>query len=115
MLRGRWPEAEQEARHARGELERFRLMDSVGFAHYEVGEVRLRMGDLTAAAEAFDRAYEYGHEAQPGWPCSSSPSATRTRRRCPSGGPRDRHGVGARPIDLAGALLPARVRSCWRG
>ena len=24
------------------------------------------MGDLDAAAEAFDRAYEYGHDAQPG-------------------------------------------------
>jgi class 3 adenylate cyclase len=31
-----------------------------------IGEVRLRMGDLDAAAEAFDRAYEYGHDAQPG-------------------------------------------------
>ena len=66
MLRGLWPEAEQEARHACEELERFRIMDAVGFAHYEVGEVRLRMGDLAAAAEAFDRAYEYGHDAQPG-------------------------------------------------
>jgi len=66
MLRGMWPEAEQEARHATEELELFRIMDGVGFAHYEVGEVRLRMGDLAAAAEAFDRAYEYGHDAQPG-------------------------------------------------
>ena len=48
------------------ELERFRLLDAVGFAQYQVGEVRLRMGDLDAAAEAFDRAYEYGHDAQPG-------------------------------------------------
>ena len=37
-----------------------------GYAQYEVGEVRLRMGDLDAAAEAFERAYEYGHDAQPG-------------------------------------------------
>jgi class 3 adenylate cyclase len=66
MLRGLWPEAEQEARHACEELELFRLMDAVGFAHYEVGEIRLRMGDLEAAAEAFDRAYELGHDAQPG-------------------------------------------------
>ena len=66
MMRGRWPEAEQEARQACDELELFRLMDGLGFAHYEVGEVRLRMGDLRAAAEAFDRAYEYGHDAQPG-------------------------------------------------
>ena len=30
---------------------------------YNVGEVRLRMGDLDGAAEAFDRAYEFGHDA----------------------------------------------------
>ena len=66
MLRGQWVEAEQEARQACEELERFRLMIGVGFAHYFVGEVRLRMGDLEAAGEAFDRAYESGHDAQPG-------------------------------------------------
>jgi class 3 adenylate cyclase len=66
MLRGLWSEAEQEARQACEELERFGLLDSIGWAHYQVGEVRLRMGDLDAAAEAFDRAYEYGHDAQPG-------------------------------------------------
>ena len=41
-------------------------MDAVGFAQYQVGEVRLRMGDLDAAGEAFDRAYEFGHDAMPG-------------------------------------------------
>ena len=66
MLRGDWAEAEQEARQAGEELIRYRLLDAVGFAYYQVGEVRLRMGDLDAAAEAFDRAYEYGHDAQPG-------------------------------------------------
>jgi class 3 adenylate cyclase len=66
MLHGQWPEAEQEARQACEELQRFRLLDVLGYAHYEVGEVRLRMGDLAGAAEAFDRAYEHGHDAQPG-------------------------------------------------
>ena len=66
MLRGQWPEAEQEARQACTELERYGLMDAVGFAQYQVGEIRLRMGDLDAAAEAFDRAYEFGHDAMPG-------------------------------------------------
>jgi class 3 adenylate cyclase len=66
MLHGQWAEAEQEARLACEELERFRIMDAVGFGQYEIGEVRLRMGDLEGAAEAFDRAYEYGHDAQPG-------------------------------------------------
>jgi class 3 adenylate cyclase len=66
MLRGQWPEAEQEARQACEELERFGIMDGVGYANYAVGEIRLRIGDLDGAAEAFDRAYEYGHDAQPG-------------------------------------------------
>jgi class 3 adenylate cyclase len=66
MLRGHWSEAEQEARQACEELERFRLMFGVGYAHYFIGEVRLRMGDLDAAGEAFERAYDYGHDAQPG-------------------------------------------------
>jgi class 3 adenylate cyclase len=65
-LRGRWPEAEQEARQACEELERFGLLDAVGYAHNEVGEVRLRMGDLDGASEAFERAYEFGYDAQPG-------------------------------------------------
>ncbi|HSM01754.1 MAG TPA: hypothetical protein VK960_04830 [Acidimicrobiia bacterium] len=66
-LRGSWPEAEQEARHACAELERFHLLDAVGFAHYEIGEVRRRMGDLEAAERSYTRAYERGHSAQPGF------------------------------------------------
>jgi class 3 adenylate cyclase len=66
MLRGLWYEAEQEARQACEELERFRIMDAVGYAHYAVGEIRLRIGDLDGASEAFERAYEYGHDGQPG-------------------------------------------------
>jgi class 3 adenylate cyclase len=66
MLRGQWPEAEQEARQACRELERFRLLDSLGFAKAAVGEVRRRMGDLDGAAVAFDEAYESGNDAQPG-------------------------------------------------
>ena len=46
MLHGQWSEAEQEARQACDELERFGLLDAVGYAQYEMGEVRLRMGDL---------------------------------------------------------------------
>lgn len=65
-LRGSWPEAESEARHACVELERFHIMDGIGNAQYEIGEVRRRMGDLPKAEEAFQRAYEYGHDAQPG-------------------------------------------------
>ena len=66
MLRGQWPEAEQEARQACRELERFRMLDSLGFAKAAVGEVRRRMGDLDGAAVAFDEAYENGNDAMPG-------------------------------------------------
>ena len=66
MLRGSWAEAEREARQACEELERFKLMDAVGYAQYAVGEVRLRIGDLEGAAAAFERAYELGHSGQPG-------------------------------------------------
>ncbi len=66
MLHGRWSEAEEEARAACDELERFHLLDAVGMAHNAIGEVRLRMGDLDGAAEAFDRAYEFGDDGQPG-------------------------------------------------
>lgn len=66
-LRGDWPQAEHDARTACVELERFHLLDGLGFANYEVGEVRRRMGDLDAAEEAFTRAYDYGHPAQPGF------------------------------------------------
>lgn len=66
-LKGSWSEAEETARQACVELERFRIMDGIGFARYEIGEVRRRMGDLDAAEEAFQEAYEYGHESQPGY------------------------------------------------
>jgi class 3 adenylate cyclase len=65
-LRGSWAEAEREARLACDELERYRLMAEVGYAHSEVGEVRRYMGDLAGAEEAFTRAYEYGWDPQPG-------------------------------------------------
>ncbi|HUO46828.1 MAG TPA: hypothetical protein VM470_08345, partial [Acidimicrobiia bacterium] len=65
-LRGSWSEAEQEAKRACIELERFHILDGVGFAHYEIGEVRRRMGDLAGAEKSFLQAYEYGHDAQPG-------------------------------------------------
>ena len=65
MLRGDWQAAEQEALRACEELERFRLLDDLGWAHYEVGEVRMRMGDLPVASDELDRAYQYGHDAQP--------------------------------------------------
>jgi class 3 adenylate cyclase len=65
-LHGSWPEAEEEARRACVELEKYRLNDYLGSAFYEIGEVRRRMGDWTAADDAFNQAFENGHDAQPG-------------------------------------------------
>jgi class 3 adenylate cyclase len=66
MLHGSLSEAEQEARVACEQLERFQLLFDAGWGRYQLGEVKRRMGDLGAAAESFERAYEYGHDGQPG-------------------------------------------------
>ena len=65
-LRGNWTEAEQEALSACQELERYHMFDGVGHGQYEVGEIRLHMGDLAGAEAAFNMAYEHGVVPQPG-------------------------------------------------
>jgi class 3 adenylate cyclase len=64
-LRGAWPEAEQEVRRACDELRDFNLYYAAE-AFYELGEIRLRLGDLPNAAAAFRQAHELGREPQPG-------------------------------------------------
>ena len=64
-LRGDWTRAEEEARSACDELKTFAL-DIVGAGFNEIGEVRLRIGDLQGAEEAFREAHEAGVEPQPG-------------------------------------------------
>ena len=64
-LQGAWPEAEAEARRASEELRGF-LDDAAAEAYYELGEVRLRMGDRAAADEMFSRAHELGRDPLPG-------------------------------------------------
>jgi class 3 adenylate cyclase len=64
-LRGSWAEAEQEVRRACEELLDFApAMAAYGF--YELGEIRLRVGDLLGAEAAFRQAHELGREPQPG-------------------------------------------------
>jgi class 3 adenylate cyclase len=65
-LRGAWAEAEQEARRACTELMDHGLPAFAGDGFNEIGEIRMRMGDLAAAEEAFRQANELGRDPQPG-------------------------------------------------
>jgi class 3 adenylate cyclase len=65
-MRGSLAEAEQEASMARNELEAYGRLPQAGAAAYEVGEIRLRLGDLDGAEQAFEVAHRLGHEPQPG-------------------------------------------------
>jgi class 3 adenylate cyclase len=65
LMKGFWSEAEQEARRACDELGNFNLSYAAE-AFYELGEVRLRAGDVTAAQDAFKHAHELGRDPQPG-------------------------------------------------
>jgi ATP/maltotriose-dependent transcriptional regulator MalT len=64
-LSGRWAEAEAQASLAAQEMERTEGAE-LGSALSELGEIRLRRGDLEGAAAAFERARTYGADAQPG-------------------------------------------------
>src|SRR5690606_38802204 len=63
---GQWAEAESELRLACEELTHWRLLDGLGMAYYEIGAVRLGLGDLKGAETSFAMAHEYGHSAHPG-------------------------------------------------
>jgi class 3 adenylate cyclase len=65
-LRGRFAEAEDEARHALAELTAFGRLPQAGAGSYEIGEVRLRLGDLDGAEEAFGAAHQLGFDPLPG-------------------------------------------------
>lgn len=64
-LRGSFFEAEEEARIATDELGSFNLHFSA-LAFRELGDIRLRMGEIGAAEEAFRQANEMGIPPQPG-------------------------------------------------
>jgi class 3 adenylate cyclase len=65
-LRGAWAEAEESARRGADELRAFNRLYHVGEALYQIGAIRLRMGDLSAAQDAFRQASELGRDPQPG-------------------------------------------------
>lgn len=64
-LHGVWEDAEMEAIRASEEMPAFSPRVA-GLALNELGEIRLRMGNLDAAEEAFNEARELGCEAEPG-------------------------------------------------
>ncbi len=64
-LSGDWELAESEARRATDELRGFAL-DYAGEGYYQIGEIRLRLGDFGAAEAAFNEAHELGRDPQPG-------------------------------------------------
>ncbi len=65
-VRGAWDNAEEEARRACEELPRFNLLSGLGYAFYEIAEVRRRMGDFAGAEEAYGKAHEFGRDPEPG-------------------------------------------------
>jgi class 3 adenylate cyclase len=64
--RGSWAQAEQEARKACEELQRYQISEIAALGFYAIGHIRLRMGDLPAAEEAFRQAHEMGTIPEPG-------------------------------------------------
>ena len=64
-LRGAWSEADRELQQATEELQDFNPRVA-GQAFYEIGEIRLRMGDLEAAEEAFAQARDLAKDPEPG-------------------------------------------------
>jgi class 3 adenylate cyclase len=65
-LGGAFSDAEEEARRAVVELTAFGRLPQAGAGSNEIGEVRLRLGDLEGAEEAFEQAHQLGREPQPG-------------------------------------------------
>jgi class 3 adenylate cyclase len=65
-LRGNWADAETAARKACCELEEYSYVMIAASAQYEIGEIRLRMGDLQGAEEAFAQAAAMGRDPEPG-------------------------------------------------
>jgi len=64
-LRGELTEARDEVLMAIDELRRFDL-STAACGLYELGEIRMRLGDMEGAEEAFREAHGLGYEPQPG-------------------------------------------------
>src|SRR5205814_8174211 len=64
--RGQFAQAEQEARRACEELQRYHVGEFAAAGYYAIGDIRLRVGDLPAAEDAFRQAHEMGAVPEPG-------------------------------------------------
>ena len=104
-LRGAFVEAEDEARHAVQELIAFGELPIAGLGFHEIGEIRLRIGDLDGAEEAFAQAHQRGNDAQPGLALLQL-----ARGRSVAARSSIRAALAEQPISLTRArLLPAQV------
>jgi class 3 adenylate cyclase len=104
-LRGALDDAEEEARRAVKELISFGDLPIAGVGFHEIGEIRLRMGDLDGAEEAFAEAHQRGNDAQPGLALLQL-----ARGRSVAARSSIRAALAEQPIPLARArLLPAQV------
>lgn len=104
-LRGAFAEAEDEARHAVRELISFGELPIAGAGFYEIGEIRLRIGDLDGAEEAFTQAHQHGNDAQPGLALLQLARGQSVAARSSI-----RAALADQPIALVrGRLLPAHV------
>ena len=104
-LRGALAEAEVEARRSTEELMAFGKLPMAGAGFHEIGEVRLRIGDLDAAEEAFDQAHQLGFDPQPGLALLQLARGRTDAARSSIGAALDDQSV---PLTRA-RLLPARV------
>jgi DNA-binding NarL/FixJ family response regulator len=66
QLVGAWPDALDEAARACELLAGPPAWDSLGAAHYQLGEIRRLRGELAEAEESFQRASVAGREPEPG-------------------------------------------------
>lgn len=94
-LHGAWADAEAEALTAADELH---VLDpaAAGSAFYAIGEIRRRRGDLAGAEDAYRRAHDLGHPAEPG----------RSLLRLHQGRPDEAAGVLRVPLDGVAVPLP---------
>lgn len=103
-LRGAFSEAEEEAKRATDELSSFNLQFTA-LAFRELGEIRLRLGDIDAAEEAFSQANEMGVTPQPGL---AQAQLMRGKAKAAASSLKRALGDDLRPLDRA-KLLPTQL------